>query len=59
MRMRLVLGLTWGLAHAFTKGSLITGLQGIVIGLLFGSLYLLLNRNLKGTFVLLFLLFIL
>lgn len=54
----IVLCLTWGLGHAFTKGSLLIGLEGIVIGLLFGSLYLLLNRNLKGTLVLLFLLFV-
>ena len=53
------MGLTWGLAHIFTKGSLLIGLEGVAIGLLFGSLYLLLNRNLKGTMVLLFLLFVL
>lgn len=51
------MGLTWGLAHIFTKGNLAIGLEGVVIGLLFGSLYLLLNRNLKWTYVLLFLLF--
>ena len=55
----IVMGLTWGLAHIFTKGSLLIGLEGVAIGLLFGSLYLLLNRNLKGTMVLFFLLFVL
>lgn len=55
----IILGLTWGLAHIFTKGNLAIGLEGVVIGLLFGSLYLLLNRNLKWTYVLLFLLFVL
>lgn len=55
----IILGLTWGLAHAFTKGSILIGLEGVVVGLLFGSLYLLLNRNLKGTYCLLFLLFVL
>ena len=54
----IVMGLTWGLAHIFTKGSLLIGLEGVAIGLLFGSLYLLLNRNLKGTMVLFFLLFV-
>ena len=54
-----MLGLTWGLAHIFTKGNLAIGLEGVVIGLLFGSLYLLLNRKLKWTYVLLFLLFVL
>ena len=55
----IIMGLTWGLAHIFTKGNLAIGLEGVVIGLLFGSLYLLLNRNLKWTYVLLFLLFVL
>ena len=55
----IILGLTWGLAHTFTKGSILIGLEGVVVGLLFGSLYLLLNRNLKGTYCLLFFLFVL
>ena len=32
----IVMGLTWGLAHIFTKGSLLIGLEGVAIGLLFG-----------------------
>lgn len=34
----IVMGLTWGLGHIFTKGSLLIGLEGVAIGLLFGSL---------------------
>ena len=52
-------GLTWGLAHWLTKGSLIIGLWGIVVGFLFGTSYLFLNRDLKKTYLVLALAFIL
>ncbi|MDE6973297.1 MAG: hypothetical protein K2P38_09380, partial [Lachnospiraceae bacterium] len=51
-------GLTWGLAHLFTK-DLSTGLLGIVIGFAMGSVYLLVNRDFRKAYVLLFLLFVL
>lgn len=55
----ILVGLTWGLAHWFTKGSLIIGLSGIVVGFLFGTAYLFLNRDLKKTYLVLALAFIL
>lgn len=55
----IVCGITWGFAHAFTKGSLFVGLQGILIGFLFGAAYLLLNRDIKKTYIVLVLMFIL
>ena len=54
----IVCGLTWGLAHLFTK-DLSTGLLGIVIGFAMGSVYLLVNRDFRKAYVLLFLLFVL
>lgn len=53
----IVCGLTWGLAHIFTKGSLVTGLNGLVYGFLFGVAYLVVRRDIKKTWLLLFLMF--
>ena len=53
----IICGLTWGLAHAFTKDPL-TGILGLVLGFGMGSVYLLVNKNLKKAYVLLFLMFI-
>ncbi|MDE6759905.1 MAG: hypothetical protein K2J90_04390 [Lachnospiraceae bacterium] len=55
----ILVGLTWGLAHWFTKGSLMIGLEGIFVGFLFGTAYLFLNRDLKKTYLVLALAFIL
>ncbi len=54
----IICGLTWGLAHIFTK-NLLTGLLGIVLGFAMGSVYLLVNRDLKKAYVVLFLMFVL
>lgn len=53
-----VCGLTWGLAHIFTK-NLATGIQGLFLGFAIGSVYLLVNRDLKKAYVFLFLMFVL
>ncbi len=55
----ILVGVTWGLAHWFTKGSFLIGLEGIVVGFLFGTAYLFLNRDLKKTYLVLALAFIL
>ncbi|MBQ8148287.1 MAG: hypothetical protein IJ040_05815 [Lachnospiraceae bacterium] len=54
----IIVGLTWGLAHWFTKGSIWIGLEGLVIGFLFGATYLFLERDLKKTYIVLALAFI-
>lgn len=54
----ILVGFTWGLAHWLTKGSLVIGLMGIVVGFLFGTAYLFLNRDLKKTYLVLALAFI-
>ena len=53
-----ICGLTWGLAHMFTK-NLLTGLLGIALGFAMGSVYLIVNRDLKKAYVILFLMFVL
>jgi hypothetical protein len=55
----IAVALTWGLAHWMTKGSLMTGLFTAVCGFGFGVVYLLLNRNIKWTFLVLCIMFIL
>ncbi len=55
----ILVGLTWGFAHWFTKNSFLFGLEGIVVGFLFGTAYLFLNRDLKKTYLVLALAFIL
>jgi len=54
----MICGLTWGLAHMFTK-DISTGLLGLILGFAMGYVYLLVNRNLKRAYVLLFLMFVL
>jgi len=51
--------ITWGVAHIFTKGSVIVGLLSALSGFTFGVLYLLLNRDIKKTYIFLFLMFVL
>lgn len=53
----MVCGLTWGLAHAMTKGSLETGFMGLLWGALFGGAYLLVNRDCKKAYVVLLIMF--
>lgn len=53
-----ICGLTWGLAHMFTK-NIITGLLGVVIGVALGSVYLVVKRDLRKAYVVLFFMFVL
>lgn len=53
----IVCGLTWGLAHAFTK-SLLVGIEGIFFGFLLGTAYLFAGRDIKKTYVILFIMFV-
>lgn len=55
----IICGITWGLAHAFTKGSIWIGLEGIVMGFFLGVTYLLVNRDIKKTYIALFIMFVL
>ena len=55
----IIVALTWGLGHWATKGSLVTGLYTAVGGFVFGSVYVLTNRNVKLSYLLLCIMFIL
>lgn len=51
-------GLTWGLGHILSKGSLLAGLHGLLWGILLGTAYLVANKEIRKTWVLLFLMFV-
>ncbi len=55
----IILGLTWGLGHIVSKGSIWIGLLSMIGGLLFGAVYLIVDRDYKKTLPLVTLLFIL
>lgn len=50
--------ITWGLVHILTKGSVSTGLLSALTGFIFGTIYLLVNRDIKKTYLILFIVFI-
>lgn len=54
----IAVALTWGLAHIFTK-DIMTGLLTAVSGFIFGAVYLLVNRDIRKTFPILLIMFIL
>lgn len=54
----IICGLTWGLAHIFTK-DLVTGIECMVLGLALGSVFLLVNRDLRKAYAVLFFMFVL
>jgi len=49
---------TWGLGHAFTKGNIMTGILAALAGFVFGVTYLLVNRDIRKTYILLFIMFV-
>lgn len=55
----IVVALTWGMGHWATKGSFFTGLFTAACGFSFGVVYLLLNRNIKWTYLVLCIMFML
>ena len=55
----IIAALTWGLAHWGTKGSVYAGLLSAAGGFCFGVVYLLLNRDIKLTYIMLCIMFIL
>ena len=55
----IIAALTWGLGHWWSKGSLTAGLFTAACGLALGSVYLLTNRNVRLSYALLCVMFIL
>ncbi|GAA3657129.1 hypothetical protein GCM10022323_16910 [Asaccharospora irregularis DSM 2635] len=53
------MALTWGLVHWFTKGNLLIGLSVALSSIIYGVVYLLLNRDLKWTYFTLVIMFVL
>ena len=54
----IIVAATWGIAHIFTK-DILTGFFTIVLGLAFGSIYLLVNRDIRKAYPILFVMFVL
>lgn len=54
----IILALTWGIGHFFTK-DIVTGILCIISGFAFGSVYLLTNRDIRKTFPLVLVMFVL
>lgn len=54
----ILLGVTWGLVHALTKGKLSTGILGIISGLLYGLVYLIVKKNIRIAYPLIAIMFI-
>lgn len=54
----IIVALTWGIGHFFTK-DFKTGIVTIISGLCYGSVYLLTNRDIKKSYVILWLMFVL
>ena len=55
----ILLAITWGLAHIFTKGDIMIGLLSALLGFSYGIVYLLVNRDIKKTLPILFVMFML
>lgn len=53
----ILVALTWGVAHIFTK-SIETGILSALGGFIFGGVYLLVNRDIIKAFLILFIMFI-
>lgn len=54
----IILALTWGIAHFFTKNA-VTGIICMISGFAFGSVYLLTNRDIRKTFPIVLAMFVL
>ena len=54
----IVVALTWGIAHFFTK-DLVTGILTVILGFAFGSVYLLANKDVRKTYLILLIVFVL
>lgn len=54
----IIVAITWGIGHFFTK-NILTGIVTVISGLAFGSVYLLVNRDIKKTYPILWIMFVL
>lgn len=54
----ITVALTWGLSHIFTQGSLTAGLLTSLSGFMYGIVYLLVNKDVRKAYLILFIMFI-
>ena len=54
----IILAVTWGVGH-FTTKDIITGIVTAIMSLAFGSIYLLVNRDIRKAYPILFIMFVL
>lgn len=54
----IIVAITWGIAHFFTK-DISTGIVTIISGLAYGSVYLLVNRDIRKAYPVLWIMFVL
>ena len=54
----IVIAITWGVVHFITK-DFIAGILSIILGFIYGSIYLLVNRDIKITYIILWMMFVL
>ena len=54
----IILAVTWGVGHFITK-DIITGIVTAIMSLAFGSIYLLVNRDIRKAYPILFIMFVL
>ena len=55
----ILLALTWGIAHIFTKGDLLVGVYSSLGGILYGGVYLICKKNVLLAYPIILLMFIL
>lgn len=46
----IIVALTWGLVHILTQGDMVSGLFTTLAGIIFGTVYLLVNKDIKKAF---------
>ncbi len=54
----ITVALTWGLSHIFTQGSLTAGLLTSLSGLMYGIVYLLVNKDVRKAYLILLIMFV-
>lgn len=54
----IIVAITWGIGHFFTK-DILTGIITVISGLAFGSVYLLVNRDIRKAYPILWIMFVL
>lgn len=54
----IIVAITWGIGHFFTK-DILTGIVTVISGLAFGSVYLLAGRDIRKTYPILWMMFVL